>query len=93
MLTPESGENAKNMFKGKFNVLTSPFVSAESTTTWYAGTPKENFWWLEVWPLQVITQPPAHEDAFKRDIKARHKVRFFGTCAAVDVKHWFKCTS
>lgn len=91
--TPESNENAMNFFKGRFDPLSSPYVSKESATTWYAGMFKEDFWWLEVWPLQVLTQRPGHEDEFKRDIKARHKVRFYGTCAAVDYRHCYKCTS
>lgn len=91
--TPESNENAENFFKGRFNPLSSPYISKASATTWYAGMFKEDFWWLEVWPLQVLTQRPGHEDEFKRDIKARHKVRFYGTCAAVDTKHCFKNTA
>lgn len=93
VLTPESNENAQNFFKGRFNPMSSPYISKESATTWYAGNFKEDFWWLEVWPLQVLTQKPGHEDEFKADVKARHKVRFYGTAAAVDTKHCFKNTA
>ena len=91
-LTPEGAEGAANFYKGRFKVRTSPFVSGQSSTTWYYGDFKEDFWWEEVWPLQVMTQRPGHEDEFKSDIKARVKVRFFGSCAAVDFKHVFKST-
>ena len=35
----------------------------------------------------------ADDDAFKKDIKSRHKVRYYGSIGAVDVKHWFQCTA
>jgi len=92
-LTPESGDNANNFFRQRFMPMTSPFITSRSTTTWYAGNPKEDFWWTEVWPLQVLTQPTPHDDAFKKDIKARHKVRYYGGISAVDYRHWFKCTA
>jgi hypothetical protein len=92
-LTPESGENAGNFFKSRFQVRTSPWVTSQSSTTWFAGNPKEDFWWMEVWPLQVISQAAGHDDSFKKDVKARHKVRFYGTVTCIDTKHWFKMTS
>jgi hypothetical protein len=55
--------------------------------------PKEDFIWTEVWPLQVQTQAAGHDDAFKKDVKSRHKVRFYGTIAAVDYRHWIKNTA
>ena len=90
MLTPESAEHAANFYKGRFQVLTSPYVGAQSTTTWYWGDFKQDFAWVEVWPLQVLTQRPGHEDEFKSDIKARVKCRFYGSMAALDTKHSFK---
>ena len=93
MLTPEGAENAANFYKGRFQVLTSPYVGAQSATTWYWGDFKQDFAWVEVWPLQVLTQRPGHEDEFKSDIKARVKVRMYGSAAALDVKHSFKSTA
>lgn len=92
-LVPESNDNAINTFKGKFEVLTSPFVSQQSATTWYYGDFKEDFWWTEVWPLQTFTQPANNQDAFKFDIKARFKTRMFGGIMAVDFKHSYKSTA
>jgi hypothetical protein len=93
MLTPEGAENAANFFKGRFQVVTSPYVGAQSTTTWFWGDFKQDFAWVEVWPLQVLTQKPGHEDEFKADIKARVKVRMYGSVAALDFKHVFKNTA
>lgn len=93
MLTPESNENARNFFEGRYQPLTSPHVTAQSSSTWYAGQPKEDFVWTEVWPLQTLSQAAGHDDAFKKDIKSRHKVRYYGNVGAVDFKHWFKCSA
>ena len=92
-LTPEGVENASNFFKGKYRTLTSPFITRNSSTTWYAGDFKSDFWWLEVWPLQTMSAKPGHEDEFNKDIKSKHKVRFFGGVASIDVKHSFKNTA
>jgi len=91
-LTPESAENAANYYKGQFNPLTSPYITAQSATTWFMGNFKEDFVWAEVWPLQTIAQRPGHEDEFKKDIKARVKVRMYGSVAALDFRHSYKMT-
>jgi len=92
-LTPEGAEGAANFYKGRFKVKSSPFITGQSPSTWFYGDFKEDFWWEEVWPLQIMTQKPGHEDEFKSDIKARVKVRFYGSIAAVDFKHVFKSTA
>lgn len=92
-LVPEGTENAVNTWKGWFVPLASPYVSAQSTSTWYIGDFKKDFIWSEVWPLQVFTAKPGHEDEFNRDIKSKSKVRFFGEVGAIDDKHSFKCTA
>jgi len=91
--TPESAENAENYFKNRFMPLSSPYVTKQSSTTWYWGNFKRDFWWMEVWPLQTIAQRPGHDDEFKRDIKARMKCRFYGAITAVDYKHVYKNTA
>jgi len=92
-LVPEGVENAVNTWKGWFNPLASPYVSAQSTSTWYLGDFKKDFIWSEVWPLQTFTAKPGHEDEFNRDIKSKTKVRFYGEVGAIDDKHGFKFTA
>lgn len=92
-LVPEGMENAVNVFKGMFDPVTSYYVTHQSDTTWYVGDFKQDFWWLEVWPLQVMSARPGHEAEFRRDVKSMHKVRFFGTCVAVDYRHVYKFTA
>ena len=89
---PEGNENADNVFKGTFTPLTSYYISAQSTTVWYAGDFRQDFWWSEVWPLQVMTAKPGHEAEFRRDVKSIHKVRFYGAIGAVSSSHAFKFT-
>lgn len=91
--TPESAENAENYFKGRFKPLTSPYITAQSSSTWYWGNFREDFKWVEVWPLQTLTAAPGNLDEFKRDIKAMVKVRMFGSIAALDYRHCYKSTS
>jgi len=91
-LTPESAENAVNVYKGAFTPLTSPYITAQNNGYWYIGDFKRDFWWSEVWPLQTFTMKPGNEQEFRRDVKATFKVRFYGQIGAVDDKHSYKFT-
>ncbi len=93
VLTPESGENAPNWYKGKFEVVTSPWVTSNDDTTWYYGDFKNTFTWSEIWPLQMIGQRAGNDAEFERDIKARFKTRFFGTILAQDFRLIYKNTT
>jgi len=92
-LVPEGTENAVNIWKGLFKPLTSPYVTAQSTSTWYLGDFKQDFWWSEIWPLQTFTAKPGAEAEFRSDVKSQHKVRFYGGIGAVDDKHVLKLTA
>ncbi|MBW8001754.1 MAG: hypothetical protein FVQ80_06990 [Planctomycetes bacterium] len=92
-LVPEGTENAVNIWKGAFTPITSPYVTVQSATTWFLGDFAEDFIWSEVWPLQTFSSKPGHEDEFNKDIKAKHKVRFYGQVAALDDKHAYKFTA
>jgi len=91
-LVPESGENAINIWKGSFTPLTSPWITAQSDTTWYLGDFKRDFVWSEIWPLQTFSLPLGGEDGFRKDIKSLFKVRFYGQVGAIDDKRCFKLT-
>jgi hypothetical protein len=90
---PATAENADNFYKGLFRVLSSPYVTQNSATTWYWGDFKQDFIWQEVWPLQTIAAPSNHPDSFDRDIKAQIKTRFYGNVGAIDFKHCLKSTA
>ena len=90
---PETAERARNYWQGKFSPMTSQFITAQSSTTWYWGDFQKDFWWTEVWPLTVLSAKAGHEDEFNRDIKAKYKTRFFGGVGAVDFRHCFKSTA
>lgn len=92
-LVPEGAENAMNTWKGWFEPLFSPYVSEQSTSTWYLGDFPQSFVWSEVWPLQIFTAKPGHEDEFNKDIKSKTKVRFYGEIGAIDDKYAFKFTA
>lgn len=90
---PEGVENAKNVFQGMFTPLTSPFVSDQSSTTWYYGDPLKAFLWTEVWPLQTFTQKKESDEMFKRDLAARYKVRYYGNLTCALPEYWYKATA
>ena len=92
-LVPEGSENAVNTFKGAYQPLTSPHITADSTTAWFLGDFKRDFLWAEIWPLQTFTHVSGNEDEFKRDIKAQYKVRYFGGVGAIEDKHIYKATA
>ncbi len=92
MLTPESAENAANFFKGRFQILTSPYVGQQSITTWYWGDFKEDFWWNEVYPLRIIQSRPGSDAEYYKEIKVSHKAGIYGSIMCVDTKHVFKST-
>ena len=91
-LVPEGNENAVNTYKKKFLPLTSPYVTAQSSSTWYIGDFKEDFVWSEVWPLQTFTDTTGVMN-FTNDIKARYKVRLYGQAGALSSNHSYKLTS
>jgi len=92
-LVPEGNENAVNIWKGVYEPLTSPYITAQSATAWYLGDFAGDFVWSEVWPLQTFTAKPGHEKEFRADIKSMHKVRFYGQIGALDDKHAYKFTA
>jgi len=90
---PETAQRARNYWQGKFRPMTSQFITAQSSTTWYWGDFASCFWWMEVWPLTVLSAKAGHEDEFNRDIKAKYKTRFFGGVGAVEYRKVFKSTA
>ncbi len=88
------GANAQpNPYAGKFKVLSSPYLDAQSSIIWYLGDFKSQFVWKEVIPLQVLTRRDDKNDmAWERDIKAQFKIRFYGDCKATDYCHVVKST-
>lgn len=88
------GANAQpNPYAGKFAVLSSPYLDAQSSAIWYLGDFKSQFVWKEVIPLQVQTRMDSENDmAWERDIKAQYKIRFYGDCKATDYNYVVKST-
>ena len=92
-LTPESAEQAKNVFKGLFIPLTSPWLTASNASTWYLGDFKRDFRWSEVWPLQVFTMRQQSDSAFRKDLAAIYKCRYLGNIGATDFRHCVRSTT
>ncbi|MCK5020490.1 MAG: Mu-like prophage major head subunit gpT family protein [Candidatus Peribacteraceae bacterium] len=88
------GANAEpNPWAGKYKVLSSPYLDAQSSIAWYLGDFKKQFIWKEVIPLQVLTRrDDKNEAAWERDVKAQFKVRFYGDAKATDCPYVCKST-
>lgn len=88
---PETAERSVNTWKGQFEPLTSPWISAQSATTWFWGDFMRDFWILEIWPgVQVLSSRPGGDKEFEADIKLRYKARSYFGLAGVDFRHCFK---
>jgi len=57
---------------------------------WFIGDPQKQFIWQEIWPLQTLRARQDDEAAFRRDVVARFKVRYYGGIAAIDNKYFIK---
>ena len=90
---PETAERAKNYWKGKYVPFTSPYVTNQSTTTWYWGDFKRDCAWINIWPLQTFTAKPGNYREFEADIVSRHKVRYYGGFGWLDFRHVFQATA
>lgn len=72
-------------------VLASPFVDQVSVKNWFLGDFIRQYFWKEIWPIQVFRQAQEQGDGFDRDIVARFKVRYYGGINALDHRYVVKC--
>ena len=79
--------------------LTSPLIDYLAGLTgsryndaldWFLGDFQKQFIWQEIWPLQTLRSRQDDEPAFRRDIVARFKVRYYGGVNAVDHRYVIK---
>lgn len=90
---PETAERALNYWKNRFTPLTSPYITAQSSSTWYWGNFAESFVLTEVWPLQTFSAAPGHEDEFHKDVKFKYKIRMYFGIGATDYRLVYRCTA
>lgn len=90
---PETAERASNYWKGKFVPMTSPWITANSSSTWYWGDFRRDFVWVDIFPLQTLVEKPGAPSAFDSDVPFRFKVRLFGGIGAIDFRHVFRATA
>ncbi len=92
-LVPEGNDNAVNTFKNFAEILSSPFITAQSATSWYLGDFMKSFVWHEIFPLTTLVHFEPSEANFSKDIIAQYKAWYFGACGAVDHKTVYKATA
>lgn len=97
--TQEEGPNVLNQIAPGLRLLSSPLMDYlagvagsrySQADDWFIGDPQRQFIWQEIWPLQTLRARQDDEAAFRRDVVARFKVRYFGGCNAIDNKYFIK---
>ena len=90
-----SSKNAsvKNNWAGVVRPWASSWVTSElGANYWFVGAFKKQFYYTEVFPLQVFQAKPGNEDEFERDVVYRFKARFMGGCGAVSNRYVIEST-
>lgn len=75
------------------DVLASPHLDTNSSSSYYYGDFQRQFVWSEIWPLQSFVQGADSEAAFERDCVLRVKCRYYGGLSAMDSIWVTKCTT
>ncbi len=77
------GMTYRNQYAGTFEILTSPyFPDGLDSKTWFLGNFRDQFIWLENWPITVTSLGAGSEADFSRDIVAQFKVSYMGGLVA-----------
>lgn len=93
-----SGNPVTTIIPG-LNTLSSPMLDYlagvsgsryDDSDDWLIGDFKKQFVWHEIWPIQTLRARQDDEAAFRRDIVARFKVRYFGGIGCLDTRHVVK---
>lgn len=93
-----TGNPLNNIIPG-LRALSSPLIDYAANITgsryadsfdWFLGDFPKQFIWQEIWPLQTMRSRQDDEAAFRRDIVARFKVRYWGGIAAIDHRYVIK---
>ena len=96
-LIPKSSNNDINVWNASsgamgagIQVVSSQWFDALSTTTWFAGDFKRQFYEKVIWPIQVMRAPKNNGEDFSTDVVARFKVRRYGAAGALTNKFVIK---
>lgn len=72
--------------------LSSVLLDDVSTTSYYFGDLQGQFYYLEVWPMQVLRRAQGSEAQYRNDVTFQLKVRFLGGVGIIDDKKVLKST-
>lgn len=93
-----SGNPLRNITPG-LRALSSPMLdylagltgsNYDDSDDWFLGDFKRQFFWQEIWPLQVLRARQDDDAAFRRDVVVQHKVRYFGGIFAAEERYVIK---
>lgn len=81
----------KNFAFNRFDYVVNPYLDAISTTAWFYGGFRQQFFYEEVWPLQTFSRTGQDsEDGFKKDLLMQWKAGYYGGAGAVDFRYVYK---
>lgn len=86
---------AAREFSANYMPVTSRLLPTRmaTDTTWYLGSPKRAFAYMENWPLTVKQAPPNLTAEFERDIVAQFRADERGAYATLEPRLMVKCTA
>ncbi|MFA4971741.1 MAG: hypothetical protein WC683_03960 [bacterium] len=91
--TLASSSLGDNIYKGKYQPYTSPWVnSIVSATAWFIGAFRKQFIYTEVFAPEVTQARPGSDQEWLRDVIYQWKARFMGGCGAVTNRYVIKST-
>lgn len=85
----------KNPLDGtNIGIVSSPYVKARtgSASTWFYGSPKDAFVYMEAWGVETQQAPSNAEADFERDIKLQYKVSEMGAAGVLEPRYVTKNT-
>lgn len=89
-----SREFAPSPLDTPYRVLSNRYVKqrTSSASTWFLGSPKKAFAYMEVWPLTVVQAANNSEAEFMQDIVMRYKASERGAAAVIEPRYMTKNT-
>lgn len=85
---PGSGNNDVNVFKNKYNIVSSPYIdTGVSATAYYLGDFKRQYHLLWMWKPMTETLRATSDKAFRSDTVAQFKVSYKAGFGASDYRY------
>lgn len=87
--------DSPNPIPFNLEVLSSQLLADQlaTDTDWFMGDVGGALWYMEIWPMDVVTAPATADDEFKRDVVLQTKVSEFGAFGTREPRKMTKSTA